>query len=192
MGKELEFWLETLKDARKQFMLARGTYMAIANDMMKCKQWLVEAKMLDETIPIPGGGTLIPFYEEMSFEQYQNVFEDPKMTLDVLAIRPFTEIEKIGKKTAKESKLMERYRYIYSSIDRGFRQNSKCLGSFKRELEDMQCQLSYLKNQILVYNKFRWNFYTEDVFDGNFFSPDLSIKNCSYIQFEQDKFQNKK
>ena len=188
MGKELEFWLDVLKESKKQFVMARGAYKAVCANILEKKQRIICANLQAKAIAIPGGGTLQPIRVNVYVDDYRFIYDDLYLNISVHAIRPVEELESLSGLTTKEIELIDKYKPICTEIMQGMSFNRMCQEKDCQNLRDIQEKLVCLKNRILLYDEFKWTYRTESIFSDSFFSPNLNIKDTRNILFERHRF----
>lgn len=188
MTNELEFWLDALKDARKQYIMAKGAYVTVYESLMERKKNNIIEAMKGKTFNIKDKGNLRPIFAEIRY--VDNRFDqEPVARLVIHFVRDMSDVEQLQNLTARESALVKNFTDIYHKLSMfSFTENKEVVEA----LFKIQRDIDYLKNNITLYDDPSWYFPSYKIFDENFIEGGLKYSGTSIMSYGEYRSNNKK
>lgn len=188
MTNELEFWLDALKDARKQYIMARGAYVTVFEGLMERKKNNIIEAIKGKTFNIKDKGNLRPICVEIRYEDYR-FDQEPFARLTIHFVRDMSDVEQLQNLTARESALVKKFTDIYHNLELySYTVNKEIVEA----LFKIQRGIGYLKNNITLYENPTWYFSSEEIFDEDFIEEGLRISGTTIMSYGEYRSNEKK
>ena len=192
MTNELEFWLDALKDARKQYIMARAAYVTVFEGLMERKKNNIIEAIKGKTFNIKDKGkdkgNLRPIFVEIRyFDEYFD--QEPFARLTIHFVRDMSDVEQLQNLTARESALVKKFTDIYHKLSMfSFTENKEVVEA----LFKIQRDIDYLKNNITLYDDPSWYYPSDKIFDEDFIEGGLKYSGTSIMSYGEYRSNNKK
>lgn len=177
MTNEMKFWLDALKDARKQFYSAYGAYDTIFKALMDRKRMNVVKAIQGKTYHVEWGHVK-PIHVEIAYDDH-DIGKEPSAKLNIHFVRDMTEVEQLQGLTVRESALVKKFTEIYDKIKfTGYSLNNK------KHIEDLfkiDNDIRYLKNEIRLYDRAYYWYSSDEIFNEDFIEKGLNYSNINIM-----------
>ena len=175
MTQELEFWLDALKDAKKQFVKAKGAYESVAGILMAKKSDNVIAGLSNKVFTSKLDGNCRPIYVDLKFHQYWNLVDEPKAIMFIHFVRDIDDVLQFTKILPEERKLIDKFEEIYPKLNFNLIDYPKANVEYLKVLEDIRSELNKIDSPKLLYANPQWNYEIEDIFSDGFIERGLRL-----------------
>ena len=175
MTQELEFWLSALKDAKKQFVMAKGAYESVAGILTAKKCDNVIAGINNKVFASKLDGNCRPIYVDLKFHQYWNLVDEPRAILFIHFVRDIDDVLQFTKLSPQESRLVDKFEEIYPKLTFDLIDSPKANVAYLKDLEEIRLEQEKIDSQRLLYANPQWNFEIEDIFSDGFIERGLKL-----------------